>query len=137
MHSASTRTKPGRRKVIVKSADLPPHSPAEVSRLRELPDGEADGDAPELGDDFFAAAKPTHVAIPKWPIRPAGRPAASDPAPASAIVSLRLPRSLRTAIQRRAKALHISFNAAMQLAAATWIGEPDGRISRQRTSRSR
>ncbi len=137
MHNASNKTKAGRRKLLVKSADLQPHSPAEVAKLRELPDGEANGDAPELGDDFFAAAKPTHVAIPKWPIRPAGRPAASDPAPATAIVSLRLPRSLRTAIQRRAKALHISFNAAMQLAAAKWIGEPVGHTAAQRTTRPR
>jgi hypothetical protein len=137
MRTASNKTKAGRRKVIVKSADLRPHSPAEITRLRELPDGEANGDTPELGDDFFAAAKPTHEAIPKWPIRPAGRPTASDPAPATAIVSLRLPRSLRTAIQRRAKALHISFNAAMQLAAATWIGEPEGHIAAQRTTRPR
>lgn len=137
MHTASHKTKAGRRRVIVKSADLRPHSPAEVTRLRELPDGEANGDAPELGDDFFAAEKPTHAAIPKWPIRPAGRPAAGDPAPASAIVSLRLPRSLRTAIQRRTKALHISFNAAMQLAAATWIGEPEGHITAKRAARPR
>ena len=137
MRTASPKSRTASREVIVRRAELRAHTAAEAARLRALPDGEAGADSPELDEDFFAEAKPTHEAIPGWPVRPPGRPAAGEPAPATAVVSLRLPRSLRTAVQRRAKALHVSFNAAMQMAAATWVGGPEGRGAPPRVVRSR
>jgi hypothetical protein len=132
----AARKKPSRRTSdhVIAAADLRAHAPAEAARLRRLPEARPDVDSPELDDAFFSQAQPTHRAIPSWPVRPPGRPAGGAAAPATAVVSLRIPRSLRSAVQRRARSLHVSFNAAMQMAAATWVGaEPAGqrRVGRQ------
>lgn len=137
MRTASHKPRTARRDVIVRRGDLRPHSPAEIARLRDLPDGEASEDSPELNEDFFAEAKPTHEVITDWPVRPPGRPAAGASAPITSVVSVRLPRSLRAAVQRRAKALHVSFNAAMQMAAASWVDGSEGRSSPRRAIRHR
>lgn len=135
MRTASPKPRTVSRDVVVQRADLRPHTPAEAARLRALPDGEASADSPELREDFFAEAKPTHEAIPGWPIRPPGRPAAGAATPVTTVISVRLPRTLRTAVQRRAKALHVSFNAAMQMAAATWVSGSEGRSAPRRAVR--
>lgn len=121
----AARKKPRRHAAgrIIAATELPAHTPVEAERLRRLPEGRPTADAPELDDAFFAEAQPTHVAIPTWPVRPPGRPAGGVAAPATAVVSLRLPRSLRAAVQRRARSMRVSFNAAMQMAAATWLGD--------------
>jgi hypothetical protein len=81
MRTASRKPRVARREVIVRRGDLPAHTPDEMARLRALPDGEASTDAPEVDAAFFTEAKPTHEAIPAWPIRPPGRPAAGEPVP--------------------------------------------------------
>jgi len=95
-----------------------PPTPADIERLKALPDGTPDAESPELGPGFFKRAK----SGAPWQTRAPGRPAAGVPAPATTVVSLRLPVSLRKAVERRAHRLHVSFNAAMQRAAADWVG---------------
>jgi hypothetical protein len=114
--------KPRKRRSVVFTADqLPQLSPEESARLRALPEGVPTPDAPELDADFWANAKPIHEANPSWPIRPPGRPAAGIKAPATAVVSLRLPKALSIAVRRQARSMHLSFNAAMQVAASSWL----------------
>lgn len=106
MPTASAQAR--KRRVRVHDADrLPALTKREIARLRELPDGIATEDAPESDANSWLEAKPLNEAIPAWPIRPPGRPAAGSKASESMVVSLRLPKALSGAMRRRVKALHL------------------------------
>ena len=109
--------------VVIDAGKTAGHTSAEIKRLRALPDGTPDADAPELGVDFFKRAKRGSA----WEVRAPGRPPDGIAAPETIVVSLRLPVSLRAAVERRAQRLHVSFNAAMQKAAEEWVGAGNGK----------
>ena len=112
-----SKPKPEPNIVTVHADHVPALTPGDIARYNALPDGTPDEESPERTGAYRARLR----RIESWKVQRQGRPAAGAAGNESIIVSLRMPVTLRAAVTKRAKKLHVTFNAAMQEAAAAWV----------------